>query len=663
LRRLLLILFLLIASCGNEEPTQSIDSAIPYVPMTVNINGILPIIEYMAAEQYKKDCYVEEYFYCPPLNETWRAIVTTDKCKDPNVVVSIGECYQILECDPQPGVVEITDCTTSDGIKGQQNVYCSKGYWEYGPCEGCEDEICDGKDNNCDGSTDEGLFPCENECGAGDAVCIDGTLTDCDAPEPGEEICDELDNDCDGDIDEGQLNACGYCGLTPEEICDGKDNDCNGLVDDLDDKFCTTACETNKELCINGKWQCTAGQPQEEVCDGEDNDCDGLIDEDLQCNCPSFMIGMLMQCQETPLECGAGRKTCECVNDDCTETKFTECLADCYWFNPTDPTCDKYKGKVIDELCNNHDDNCNTVIDEGLVEVCYNGPAGTEDVGECKPGEIICKNGQWGNYPGAGAPGQFVVDLCLGEVLPAIVDNCNGVDDNCDGNIDDDKELEETDILFIVDTSGSMSTEIQAVVTALAQFSVYFANQDKVKWGLVMGPKTANGWYDYGYLAINLTSFNSFQTQLAAEGQIINMYGGAEMLVDLLYLSLWNIANWVPGVPTDYEWNSSIYDSDPPKEHWKVDWQKEANRVVIIFSDEDPQSWLLPKITSPNINKMVQTILDINMYAFAPTSWKFAWEQYIKATPLGKWFKLKDNSQDMYNDLLTILDENLCSEE
>jgi len=41
-------------------------------------------------------------------------------------------------------------------VTGQQNVYCSKGYWEYGPCEGCEDEICDGKDNDCDGTTDEG---------------------------------------------------------------------------------------------------------------------------------------------------------------------------------------------------------------------------------------------------------------------------------------------------------------------------------------------------------------------------------------------------------------------------------------------------------------------------------------------------------------------------
>jgi len=94
LRRFLLILLLLIASCGNEEPTQSIDSDIPYIPQIINIDGIAPIIDYLSSEQYKEDCYIEEYYYCPPLDETWRAIVTTDTCKD--TIISIGECYQVL---------------------------------------------------------------------------------------------------------------------------------------------------------------------------------------------------------------------------------------------------------------------------------------------------------------------------------------------------------------------------------------------------------------------------------------------------------------------------------------------------------------------------------------------------------------------------------------
>jgi hypothetical protein len=76
------------------------------------------------------------------------------------------------------------------------------------------------------------------------------------------------------------------------------------------------------------------------------------------------------------------------------------------------------------ELCNGADDDCNGVVDDGIAPVpCYSGPPGTQGVGRCRGGSRVCSMG--------------MMTACTGEIVP-IPEICgNGVDEDCNGMIDD----------------------------------------------------------------------------------------------------------------------------------------------------------------------------------------------------------------------------------
>lgn len=156
-------------------------------------------------------------------------------------------------------------------------------------------ELCDNRDNDCDGSLPPDEVDGDND---GSPLCAD-----CDDADPtsypnAPELCDNVDNDCDLVVDEiattcglGECVSTGFCsggadscqpGTPSNETCDGLDNDCDGVVpvDELDtDADGLSTCEGD---CDDGNPQTYPGAI--EINDGQDNQCPGdpgytLVDE------------------------------------------------------------------------------------------------------------------------------------------------------------------------------------------------------------------------------------------------------------------------------------------------------------------------------------------------------------------------------------------------
>ncbi|MFH1466885.1 MAG: MopE-related protein [Pseudomonadota bacterium] len=346
---------------------------------------------------------------------TWYADADADGYGDP--AASTAACAQ-----PTGYLADATDC---DDTAAAVNPGAS--------------ESCNGVDDDCDGTTDEddavdaGTWYADADGdGYGDAAVITAACTvpsgyvadatDCDDTTTGvnpgaTEVCDSADDDCDGDIDDADS---GLDTSTARTWYADADSDGYG-----DASSPSLACD-QPSGAVTDSTDCddtTAGvnPGATEVCNGTDDDCDGDIDDaDSSLDTSSASTWYADEdgdgygvSSSTALSCTAPASHAS-VSGDCDDGHSA--------VNP---------GAA--EYCNGVDDNCDGDIDESTAidATTWYRDLDSDGWGDTSTATADC-----------GTPSGYIetdgdCDDSDGAVHPGADEYCNGVDDNCDGDIDE----------------------------------------------------------------------------------------------------------------------------------------------------------------------------------------------------------------------------------
>jgi hypothetical protein len=286
-------------------------------------------------------------------------------------------------------------------------------------------ELCNGIDDDCDGTTDEGVkttfFADADADGYGNVVTTTeacsapfgyvANSTDCDDADAtvhpaAFEVCDGLDNDCDGDVDgsdaidaltwylDADADDYGNATMT-QEACEAP----MGYVSDATD------CNDLVSSVHPGA---------SEWCNGTDDDCDGTVDEGVK---TTFFADAD----------GDGYGNAATTTEACSAPSgFVSDATDC-----DDTSADVFPN--ADEYCNGIDDDCDGITDEddALDATTWYLDADSDLYGDAANSIVSC-----------GEPAGYVendadCDDADEFTNPDGIEICDdGADNDCDGNVD-----------------------------------------------------------------------------------------------------------------------------------------------------------------------------------------------------------------------------------
>jgi hypothetical protein len=287
-------------------------------------------------------------------------------------------------------------------------------------------EVCDNKDNNCSGAVDEGCDD-DNDGYCDQNMAIIGTPDtcqqgsgDCNDTSPNvnpgaAELCNGIDDNCDGQSDEG-APAC-------SDFFKDADSDGYGLSND---KKCL--CEASGNYTANVGGDCNDNNESiypsaTETCNSKDDNCNGQTDEAGAQGCSLFYFDK----DSDTYGVGVDSKCLCAASGNYTAALVGDCNDNANSINPG-----------ASESCNNVDDDCDSQVDEVGAVGCESRfkDVDMDDYGVSGDQQCLCKD--TGNYS-ASVSGDCNDNSA--SVNPGMEESCNGIDDNCNGQVDEGANL------------------------------------------------------------------------------------------------------------------------------------------------------------------------------------------------------------------------------
>jgi len=401
-------------------------------------------------------------------------------CEQPLGYAALGGDCDDGDARYNPGAAE-TDCNDPNDYNCDGSVsYADVDGDGYAACDECDDrdaavnpgatELCDTVDNDCDGVVDEPdaadaatWFGDGDGDGYGDAgttavACtqpsgFSGGDTDCDdgdaAVNPGAtELCDIMDNDCDGTVDEAAAAdaATWYA-----------DGDGDGYGDA---GVSTVSCAApggylaDATDCDDGDAGANPGAA--ELCDGVDNDCNGVVDEDSAIDATTWYID----------SDGDGYGDAAVTTVSCTgPSGYVADSSDC-------DDGDAAVNPGAAELCDTVDNDCDGTVDEDSAVGAATWYADADGDGYGDAGATTTACDARSGYLASASPADC--DDGDAAVHPGASERCNGVDDDCDGSVDEDSAVDAA--IWYLDADADGYGDVGDAVVSCSAPSSYVAD-------------------------------------------------------------------------------------------------------------------------------------------------------------------------------------------